>query len=89
MNDLPLEFLLSIFINLIAIGVIFGTYKTTIEFMQGQISEIKKQSEKDKEELKEEMRKYNNMLERMIRVEDSTKSAHHRIDTLEEKEIKR
>lgn len=76
--NLPIEFLLSIVINLVAIGVIFGTYKTTVEFMQRQI-----------EELKQEMRKYNNMLERMIRVEDSTKAAHHRLDTIENKEARK
>ena len=65
------ELIISIVIQLIAIGIFIGVYKTTISFMQLQISE-----------LKEDMRKYNNILERMIRVEDSAKSAHHRIDNL-------
>lgn len=63
--------LVSLVIQLIAVGVFIGVYKTTIAFMQVQI-----------QELKEDMRKYNNILERMIRVEDSTKSAHHRLDDL-------
>lgn len=29
--------------------------------------------------------KHNNLVERMVRVEDSTKSAHHRLDNIEEK----
>lgn len=29
--------------------------------------------------------KHNNLIERMVRVEDSTKSAHHRLDMLEVK----
>lgn len=29
--------------------------------------------------------KHNNLIERMVRVEDSTKSAHHRIDRMEDK----
>lgn len=29
--------------------------------------------------------KHNNLIERMVRVEDSTKSAHHRIDKMEQK----
>lgn len=69
---LSLELTISIIIQLIAIGIFIGVYKTTIAFMQKQI-----------EDLKEDMRKYNNILERMIRVEDSTKSAHHRLDTIE------
>ncbi len=70
--NLSLELAISIIIQLIAIGIFIGVYKTTIAFMQKQI-----------EDLKEDMRKYNNILERMIRVEDSTKSAHHRLDTIE------
>jgi cell division protein FtsL len=62
---------MSVVIQLVAMGIVIGIYKTTISFMQVQISE-----------LKDDMKKYNNMLERMIVVEQSTKSAHHRIDDL-------
>lgn len=34
------------------------------------------------EQLEEKVRKHNNLVERMIIVEQSTKSAHHRIDGL-------
>lgn len=68
------EFVMSVCIQLVSIGIIIGIYKTTISFMQAQIVE-----------LKADMRKYNSILERMIVVEQSTKSAHHRIDTLEGK----
>lgn len=70
MNFSP-EFYMSVVIQLVAIGIVIGIYKTTISFMQVQISE-----------LKDDMKKYNNMLERMIVVEQSTKSAHHRIDDI-------
>ena len=66
------ELIISVVIQLIAIGLFIGVYKTTIHFMQLQI-----------EELKNDMRKYNNILERMIVAEQSTKSAHHRIDEVE------
>lgn len=33
--------------------------------------------------LEKKQDKHNNLIERMVRVEDSTKSAHHRIDGLE------
>lgn len=68
------EFVMSVCIQLVSIGIIIGIYKTTISFMQAQIVE-----------LKADMRKYNSILERMIVVEQSTKSAHHRIDTLEDR----
>lgn len=67
------ELIISVTIQLISIGIFIGVYKTTINFMQQQIKE-----------LKEDMRKYNSILERMIIAEQSTKSAHHRIDTIEE-----
>jgi cell division protein FtsL len=66
------ELIISVTIQLVAVGIFIGVYKTTIAFMQLQI-----------QELKEDMRKYNNILERMIRVEDSTKSAHKRISAIE------
>lgn len=69
---ISIELIVSIIIQLVAIGIFIGVYKTTIAFMQDQIKE-----------LKNDMRKYNNILERMIRVEDSAKSAHHRLDTME------
>lgn len=36
------------------------------------------------EQLEERVNKHNNLIERMYKVEDSTKSAHHRIDELRE-----
>lgn len=72
--NLSTELIFSLVIQLVSVGIFIGVYKTTINFMQLQI-----------EELKNDMRKYNNMLERMISCEASTKSAHHRIDSIEEK----
>ena len=71
MINISPDLIISVTIQLIAIGIFIGVYKTTIAFMQLQI-----------QELKEDMRKYNNILERMIRVEDSTKSAHQRLNGL-------
>ena len=72
MSNISPDLIISVTIQLVAIGIFIGVYKTTISFMQLQI-----------QELKEDMRKYNNILERMIRVEDSAKSAHQRISGLE------
>lgn len=73
MNISP-ELILSVVIQLIAVGIFIGVFKTTVVFMQEQIKD-----------LKDEMRKYNNVLERMIIAEQSIKSAHHRIDDMEER----
>lgn len=82
MNFSP-ELILSVVIQLVAVGIFIGVFKTTVSFMQEQIAEIKQNLKEDKQELKEEMTKYNSVLERMIIVEQSTKSAHKRIDNLE------
>ncbi len=68
---LSTEFFLSIVIQLIAVGIMIGVYKATIGFMQQQISE-----------LKEDMRKYNNVLSRLAVAENSLKSLHHRVDEI-------
>lgn len=77
------ELIISVVIQLITAGIFIGCFKTTVSFMQEQIIEIKHNLKEDKQELKAEMQKYNSVLERMIIVEQSTKSAHKRIDTLE------
>ena len=66
------ELLFCLAVQLITAGICIGVYKCTVSFMQQEIAE-----------LKHDMRKYNNVLERLIHVEDSSKSAHHRIDKLE------
>lgn len=67
--NISTELIFSIVIQLIAVGIFIGVYKATVSFMQLQIKE-----------LKEDMRKYNNMLERLIKAEQSVNSAHKRID---------
>jgi hypothetical protein len=77
------ELILSVVIQLISVGIFIGVFKTTISFMQEQIKDIKHTLKEDKQELKDEMAKYNNVLERMIIAEQSVKSAHHRIDEIQ------
>ena len=61
------------------IGTLAGSYfanSKTTAVMQEQIKNINILSTR--------VDKHNNLVERMAKVEDSTKSAHHRIDHLEE-----
>lgn len=83
--DISPELIISVVIQLVSVGIFIGVFKTTISFMQEQIKDIKHTLKEDKQELKDEMAKYNNVLERMIIAEQSVKSAHHRIDTIENK----
>ena len=73
MNFSP-ELIISVVIQLVSVGIFIGVFKTSLAFMQEQIKD-----------LKDEMRRYNNVLERTIIVEQAVKSAHHRIDSLEER----
>lgn len=73
MNFSP-ELIVSVIIQLISVGIFIGVFKTTISFMQEQIKD-----------LKDEMKRYNNVLERLIITEQKVGSAHRRIDLLEEK----
>ena len=85
MNNLSPELIISVVIQLVSVGIFIGVFKTTVAFMQEQIREIKQNLKEDKQELKDEMRRYNNILERMTINEQAVKSAHHRIDGLEQK----
>lgn len=84
--DITSEFILSLGVQLLILAFFVGLYVSTIKFMGQQILEIKNQIKDDKQELKDEMRRYNDVLSRMAVAENSIKSAHHRIDTLEVKE---
>ncbi|MGM9993217.1 MAG: hypothetical protein ACI37R_00645, partial [Candidatus Avigastranaerophilus sp.] len=68
------ELAFCIVVQLITAGICLGVYKCTVSFMQQEIAE-----------LKQDMKKYNNVLERLIRVEDSAQLAHHRIDDIYDK----
>lgn len=65
------ELMLSIVIQLISVGIFIGMFKTSLNFMQQQIIE-----------LKDDMHKYNNVLTRLAVAENSIKSLHHRLDEI-------
>lgn len=78
--NIGLEFIITLIIQLLILAFFVGIYTATIKFMQKQIEDLKETLLEDKKELKEEMAKYNNVLERMIITEQQAKSAHKRID---------
>ncbi len=69
MEQITLEFLLLLAINLLTAGIFIGGLAMSIKFIEQQIRR-----------LEEKQDKHNNLIERMVRVEDSTKSAHKRIN---------
>lgn len=83
--SIGLEFVITLVIQLLILAFFVGIYTATIKFMGKQIEDLKETLLADKKELKDEMSKYNNVLERMIITEQSVKSAHKRIDDIEER----
>ena len=69
--NIALEVLILIIINVVTAGVFIGGLAMAIKFIEKQI-----------ERLEEKQDKHNGLIERMVSVEQSTKSAHHRIDEL-------
>lgn len=63
------EFLLIIVINVLTAGIFIGGLAMSIKFIEQQIKRLE-----DKQD------KHNGLIERMVKVEESTKSAHHRLD---------
>lgn len=53
--------------------------------INNQIDKNQKYTEEHIKRLEQKQDKHNNLVERMVRVEDSTKSSHHRIDTIEDR----
>ena len=67
------EFYLLLVINIISASIAIGSYTKTLKYIEEHIKRLE-----DKQD------KHNCLIERMVAVEQSTKSAHHRIDYLEE-----
>lgn len=65
------EFLLVIIINVLSSGLFLGGIAVSIRFIEEQIKR-----------LEEKQDRHNHLIERMAVVEESTKSAHHRIDEI-------
>lgn len=69
--NISLEFLLVIIINVLSAGIFLGGLAVSIKFIEEQIKRLEKKQDK-----------HNSLIERMAVVEQSTKSAHYRIDEL-------
>lgn len=69
--SLSSEFLLLIVINVLSAGIFIGGLAMSIKFIEMQIKR-----------LEEKQDKHNNLVERMVKVEESTKSAHKRLDCI-------
>ena len=75
--SISMELMIVIVVNVLTAGIFLGGLAMSIKFIEQQIKR-----------LEEKQDKHNNLIERMVKVEESTKSAHKRIDNIEGKEAR-
>ena len=72
--SISMELMIVIVVNVMTAGIFLGDLAMSIKFIEQQIKR-----------LEEKQDKHNNLVERMVKVEESTKSAHKRLDILDKK----
>lgn len=90
--NLSVEVYILLITNLVSIGMWIGSVISFKKHIVEKLNDFKERQKEMKEEfnksikrLEEKQDKHNNLIERMTIVEQSTKSAHHRIDGIENK----
>lgn len=73
--SISMELMIVIIVNVLTAGIFLGGLAMSIKFIEQRIKR-----------LEEKQDKHNNLIERMVKVEESTKSAHKRIDNFEGKD---
>lgn len=76
------EFWLQISAYLISIGIVVGTVKTSLNYLAEKMDDLKETQNEKIDKLEKKQDKHNCLIERMVIVEQSTKSAHKRLDEL-------
>lgn len=91
--NISLELTFTIMVNVVALAFFCGIYIHTIlthdkkfeelkEYFNEKINEIKENFKEHLERVEHKQEKHNNLIERMVKVEQSTASAHHRLDDI-------
>lgn len=91
---LTAELAISIAVNIIVLAFFAGVYVSTIKnhekmiedlgkIIDMKVTDLKENFEKHLNRVEQKQDKHNNIIERMVRVEDSCKSSHKRLDEIE------
>ncbi len=75
------ELLFAMLIQLITAGICIGAFISTQKFLSEKFEDFKKDTKEHFDRLEHKQDKHNGLIERMAVVEQSLKSAHHRIDS--------
>jgi len=73
---------ISIAINVVAVAYFAGVHSEAQKNLEKQLTSLKEHFKEKFDALEKKQDKHNNLIERMVRVEDSTKSAHKRINAI-------
>jgi len=80
--NISAEVTISVIANVVAIAYFAGTHHEAQKNLNEKIAELKEHFKEKFEALEKKQDKHNNLIERMVKVEASTKSAHKRIDQI-------
>ncbi len=73
---------ITIVINIATIAYFAGVLKANQAHQKEMIDVLRAETKENFDRLEKKQDKHNNLVERMVHVEDSVKSAHHRIDDI-------
>lgn len=77
-----LALFVTVIVNIVTVSFFAGILKANQEHQKEMLQLLKEDFQAHFLRLEQKQDKHNNLVERMVRVEDSTKSAHHRIDEM-------
>lgn len=76
-----LALFITVIVNIIAVAFFAGILKANQLHQKEMLEVLKEDFNAHFARLEHKQDKHNNLIERMVRVEDSVKSAHHRLDS--------
>ncbi len=79
-TSINISLLITLGSGILSIGVIYGVIKTTMKNFEEKLQIYQDDIKKDLGRLEKKQDQHNGLIERMVTVEQSTRSAHHRID---------
>jgi len=77
-----LALFVTVVVNIVLIAFFSGQLKANQNHQKEMIDMMRNEFKENFDRIERKQDKHNNLIERMVRVEDSTKSAHKRIDDM-------
>lgn len=84
MQLLTIDIVVQLVVYIASVAAMWGKFSTRLGNLEKSLEDFKKDVKDDMSRLEAKQDKHNNLIGRMFIVEESAKSAHHRIDELRE-----